>query len=75
MSRPTSWPRLMARQTAAAYCDMSVSAFERECPISPLAFGDKRLERYDRHDLDAWIDSRKAPTLRLKSAADALAEM
>jgi len=26
----TRWPQLMKRKTAAAYCDMSEAAFERE---------------------------------------------
>lgn len=32
----TIWPRMMKRQTAAAYCDLSVGAFEREITAGRL---------------------------------------
>ena len=51
-------PRLLTRQQAAAYCGVSVATFSANCPVAPLALGKgKRLERYDVHALDAWIDS------------------
>lgn len=72
---PTS--RLLTRAQAAGYCAMTFGVFSRECPVRPIAFGDGagRLELYDRLDLDAWIDNRKTPAARMKSAAEALAEM
>ena len=54
------WPRLMSQTQAAAYVNMSVLAFERHCPVEPLDFGDQRLKRWDRHDIDSWIDDQKA---------------
>ena len=61
MAKPTTWPRLMSRQMAAAYCDMSVSTFERVCPVTPISLSeermDKRLLRYDAAALDEWINA------------------
>lgn len=30
MGRAPDWPRMMRRQTAALYCDLSIAEFERE---------------------------------------------
>jgi hypothetical protein len=53
--------RLLTRAEAAAYCRLSPGVFERECPVIPLIFGsgDRRLYRWDRADLDAWIECYK----------------
>ena len=49
--------RLLTRAEAAAYCSMSLTAFETVCPVKPIRFGeDRRLDRYDVHALDHWID-------------------
>jgi hypothetical protein len=75
MARAHIEPRLMTRAEAAAYCGFSPSVFERECPVVPMSFGDRRLERYDRFDLDHWIEDRKMPAKGgLKTMADAIAE-
>jgi hypothetical protein len=51
-------PRLLTRKQAAAYCGVSVHTLTRHCPIKPIALGNsKRLERYDVHQLDKWIDT------------------
>jgi ABC-type taurine transport system substrate-binding protein len=51
-------PRLLTRQQAAAYCGVSVPTFEGICSVKAIALGNgKRLERFDRVSLDAWIDS------------------
>jgi len=40
-----------------------------------MSFGDRRLERFDRFELDDWIEGRKTQaTGGLKSMADAIAE-
>ena len=54
-------PRLLTRGDAAAYCSVSVPAFERICGIAPvsLAKNNPRLERFDIRDIDAWIESKK----------------
>lgn len=61
MARIDIIPRLLSRDQAAAYCGFSRVAFERHCPVVPMGFGDERLLRWDRHDLDAWIENRKNP--------------
>lgn len=63
MGRITIIPRLLTRDEAADYVGMSRGAFEHHCSVTPIEFGDKRLQRWDREDLDAWIDSRKMKTL------------
>lgn len=53
---PAAWPRLMRRETAAAYCDMSPEQFDRQCPVPPKDQG-WRGYRWDRAMLDAWIEA------------------
>ncbi|MDX2235303.1 MAG: hypothetical protein NW200_12465 [Hyphomonadaceae bacterium] len=50
------WPRLMRRETAAAYCDMSADQFDRQCPVPAKDQGWRGL-RWDRAALDRWIDN------------------
>jgi hypothetical protein len=51
-------PRLLTRDQAAVYCGVSVSILTHHWPVRPIALGDsKRLERYDVHQLDKWIDA------------------
>ena len=51
-------PRLLCLSAAAAYAGIrSTARFRTICPVRPVALGnDARLLRYDRHELDAWID-------------------
>jgi hypothetical protein len=52
--------RLLTKAEAAAYCGVSVTAFQTLCPVRPIALGnDKRLERFDVVALNQWIDSLK----------------
>lgn len=75
MSRAQIVPRLMTKAEAAAYCGFSQGVFERQCEVAPMAFGDRRLQRYDRFELDNWIESRKTRARGgVKSMADAIAE-
>jgi hypothetical protein len=56
------WPRLLTFVQAAAYCGLKTSAFGEACPIRPVRAGkDPQSERFDRLELDAWID-RKCET-------------
>ena len=64
--------RLLTRAEAAGYCSISEKAFERECDVRPIDFGGRHLKRWDRFDLDAWIDRRKEGAATL-SAGDWLA--
>jgi predicted DNA-binding transcriptional regulator AlpA len=52
-------PRLLRKGEAAAYCGMSSAIFDRECTVNAIDFGGERLRRWDRRDLDKWIDQRK----------------
>lgn len=54
--RADRWPRLMRRETAAAYCDMTADQFDRQCPVPPKDQGWRGL-RWDRLALDRWIDN------------------
>jgi len=59
-----NWPvgaRLLTKKEAAAYCRLSVGAFTRVCPVRAIALqsGNPRLARYDKIDLDAWIEQLK----------------
>jgi hypothetical protein len=51
-------PRLLTREQAAVYCGVSLPTFMGICPVLPIALGaSKRLERYDLHALEQWIDT------------------
>jgi len=51
------WPRLMKRKTAAEYCDMTESAFEREVMTGRLPAGVSvgGRDHWDRRALDESI--------------------
>lgn len=66
------WPEMMARKTAAEYCDLSVAAFEREVsagrlPIG-LTFGGREHWRKSALDkaLDVLTGDASVPTYRQK---------
>ncbi len=51
--------RLLTLTEAADYCRCTIPVFERACPVTPIALGDRmdrRLLRYDLLALDEWID-------------------
>lgn len=56
-SAPT-WPRALGRETAALYCDLTVSAFEREVAAGrlppPAMLGGK--EHWSRPQIDECLD-------------------
>jgi hypothetical protein len=56
---PLPAARLLTRAQAASYCGLSVVVFQRECDVRPIRFGVDTVQRYDRRDLDQWIDRRK----------------
>lgn len=59
MSRASLTPRLLTKAQAAEYIAVSYSAFEGVCDVRAVSLGDdKRLLRWDRMALDAWIDAR-----------------
>lgn len=53
---PERWPALMTRETAAEYCDMSPTQFDRQCPIGAVDQGWRGL-RWKKVKLDAWIEA------------------
>lgn len=50
--------RLLKKKDAAAYCSLSVPTFDKICPVPPLSMGPSgsSLRRYDKVDIDRWID-------------------
>jgi predicted DNA-binding transcriptional regulator AlpA len=53
--------RMLKLKEAAAYCGLPMSRFRALCSVQPVVFTE-RLQRWDRHDLDSWIDSFKSGT-------------
>lgn len=53
------WPRMLKRATAAAYCDMSIAAFEREIVDgrlpAPVMLGNR--EHWCKNALDKALDA------------------
>jgi hypothetical protein len=51
--------RMLNKTEAAEHCGRPLKRFQIECPVQAVCFpnGDNR---WDVHDLDAWIDSLKA---------------
>lgn len=50
-------PRLLTQAEAAEYCRMSVTTFKAKCSVRPIMMLGVKAPRYDRRQLDAWIDS------------------
>jgi hypothetical protein len=50
--------RMLTKTEAACHCGRPVKRFILECRVKPIRFpnGD---ERYDLHDIDAWLDNLK----------------
>jgi hypothetical protein len=64
---------MLDRVAAARYCGYSVPTFISICPVRPVPMASdpsrsyhsrRRLERYDRFDLDKWIDGMKGDDAR-----------
>ncbi len=50
--------RMLSRREAAEHCGRSLKRFEIECPVAPVRFPNGDL-RFDRLDLDRWLDTLK----------------
>lgn len=63
--------RMLTNEEAAEYCGFkSVGGFEAHIRVRPVKLG--KLVRYDRHDLDEYLDSlRLSPPDRKRSFAEA----
>ena len=66
--------RLLTRQDAAAYCAVSVATFDSICPIVPFAMvkGRARLHRFDKRDIDLWIEQLKGLNDNLKRSTNSI---
>lgn len=51
--------RMLSETEAAAYCGLPVKHFKAACPVSPVKLAQNAL-RFDKRDIDAWIDTEKA---------------
>ena len=58
-SSTISITRLLNKKDAAAYCSMSAPTFGKVCPVQPLILtaGGASVRRYDKLDIDRWINS------------------
>lgn len=51
-------PRLLNKVQAASYCGMHSTTFAANCTVRPVrVYPGERGLRWDRFDLDRWIDS------------------
>lgn len=50
--------RMMSETEAASYCGLAAKHFKICCTVQPVNLGGKAL-RYDKRDLDQWIDTEK----------------
>lgn len=66
------WPRILRREQAAAYVGLRVSTWDAEVAASrvprPVQVTNG-VKGWDRYDLDAWIEERKA--MQASAANDA----
>jgi hypothetical protein len=51
--------RMLNDAEAASYCGLPAKHFKAACPVQPVQLGGNAL-RYDKRDLDQWIDSEKS---------------
>jgi hypothetical protein len=50
--------RMLSDAEAASYCGLPAKHFKTSCPVLPVQLGGNVL-RYDKRDLDQWIDTEK----------------
>lgn len=79
MPRPRPLPlppsRLLTHTQAAAYCGLSRQTFDRLCDVRPITFPGETLRRFDRVDLDAWIERVKGSLPEPESDDEILARL
>lgn len=49
--------RLLTTEEAASYCGVSVATFRAHIKVAPVKIGNS--VRFDVHELDRWLDSRR----------------
>ncbi|TXN73441.1 hypothetical protein [Methylobacterium sp. WL6] len=62
----------MRRSQAAAYCSLSLLAFTRVCGAQAIDLGHGVI-RWDRHEIDEWIDTLRHGPSRLPTDDEILA--
>lgn len=72
---PLPASRLLAHSQAAAYCSMPRTTFDRICNVRPIIFPGETVKRFDRRDLDAWIEGLKGILSDQESDDDILARL
>lgn len=60
--------RMLDATEAADYCGMATKHFKTLCPVQPVELVDKQI-RYDKRDLDQWIDNVKTGAVDTSQAA------
>lgn len=50
--------RMMTEAEASSYCGLPAKHFKAACPVRLVNLGGKAM-RYDKRDLDQWIDTEK----------------
>jgi hypothetical protein len=60
--------RMLDATEAADYCGMAAKHFKALCPVRPVALAN-RHERFDKRDLDQWIDNVKTGSADTSQAA------
>lgn len=51
--------RMLSETEAASYCGLPIKHFKAACPVLPVRLAPNAL-RFDKRDLDGWIDGEKA---------------
>jgi hypothetical protein len=59
---------MMNETEAAGYCGLPTKHFKAFCPVQPIELANKHL-RYDRRDLDQWIDNEKSGAAETSQSA------
>lgn len=80
MGRVQILPRLLTLTQAASYCGVTISVFERPCPVVAIDLSgdgraDPRLLRWDRAALNDWIDQIGGRAAGTPEGRDWLAEI
>ncbi|AWN43128.1 hypothetical protein DK389_24850 [Methylobacterium durans] len=57
---PAPHSRLLTPAEAASYCRLSRPMFDRLCRVQPITFDGANVRRFDRLDLDRWIEALKS---------------
>ncbi|MBY0362331.1 MAG: hypothetical protein K2X45_10525 [Phreatobacter sp.] len=77
---PLPSTQLLRLAEAAAFCSLTISVFERTCPVAPINLSpdgrdDRRLLRYDVRALHEWIDLLSGRVAGMPEYWNSLAEL